>query len=103
MGTPGRRPDRRAPVPPTTRKAGTGMDIAIDHDKCMGAGQCALIAPEVFDQDETDGHALLLLEQPGSEHHEAIRDASYSCPLGAITLHEHEHEHEHAVEAEVEG
>ncbi|WP_179201447.1 ferredoxin, partial [Streptomyces scabiei] len=26
------------------------MDIAIDHDRCIGAGQCALIAPEVFDQ-----------------------------------------------------
>ncbi|MHB9864394.1 ferredoxin [Streptomyces sp. YIM S03343] len=87
MGSPGG-PYRRASVPPTTRKADTGMDIAIDHDKCMGAGQCALIAPEVFDQDETDGHALLLVERPGSEHHEAIRDAGYSCPLGAITVHE---------------
>ncbi|MER6441385.1 MULTISPECIES: ferredoxin [unclassified Streptomyces] len=62
------------------------MDIAIDHDKCMGAGQCVLIAPEVFDQDETDGRALLLIERPGSDHHEAIREAHESCPLGAITL-----------------
>ncbi|MFE5141999.1 ferredoxin [Streptomyces fagopyri] len=64
------------------------MDIAIDQDKCMGAGQCVLIAPEVFDQDETDGRALLLIERPGRDHHEAIREAHESCPLGAITLRE---------------
>ncbi|WP_128376157.1 ferredoxin [Streptomyces cavernae] len=64
------------------------MDIVIDRDKCMGAGQCVLIAPEVFDQDEADGRALLLVERPGTEQHEAVREAHESCPLGAITLRE---------------
>ncbi|MEU3985433.1 ferredoxin [Streptomyces sp. NPDC026672] len=64
------------------------MDIVIDQDKCMGTGGCVMIAPEVFDQDETDGRALLLLERPGSEHDKAVREAYESCPLGAISLRE---------------
>ncbi|GAB3963662.1 ferredoxin [Streptomyces sparsus] len=62
------------------------MDIVIDHGKCIGAGQCALIAPEVFDQRADDGLAVLVEEHPGSEHLEAVREAGESCPLGAITL-----------------
>ncbi|GAA0915578.1 hypothetical protein GCM10009574_018210 [Streptomyces asiaticus] len=31
------------------------MKITVDEEKCCGAGQCVLIAPEVFDQREEDG------------------------------------------------
>ncbi|MFI0240549.1 ferredoxin [Streptomyces sp. NPDC016845] len=63
------------------------MDIAIDHDKCIGAGQCALIAPEVFDQRD-DGMALLLVERPGAAQAPAVREAAESCPLSAISVAE---------------
>ncbi|OIJ87854.1 ferredoxin [Streptomyces monashensis] len=63
------------------------MDIAIDHDRCIGAGQCALIAPEVFDQGD-DGLALLLVDRPGAAQAPAVREASESCPLNAITVTE---------------
>ncbi|WP_394427909.1 ferredoxin [Streptomyces sp. SGAir0957] len=63
------------------------MDIAIDHDKCIGAGQCALIAPEVFDQRD-DGMALLLVDRPGAAQAPAVREAAESCPLSAITVAE---------------
>lgn len=39
------------------------MRIAIDTDRCIGAGQCALTAPGVFTQDD-DGFSALL---PGRE------------------------------------
>ncbi|MGW6548492.1 ferredoxin, partial [Streptomyces massasporeus] len=39
------------------------MRIDIDQDVCIGAGQCALTAPDVFTQDD-DGYSTLL---PGAE------------------------------------
>ncbi|GAA1305767.1 hypothetical protein GCM10009647_024660 [Streptomyces sanglieri] len=40
------------------------MKIDIDQDKCVGAGQCVLVAPEVFGQRDEDGVAVLLTEDP---------------------------------------
>ncbi|MEV5431938.1 ferredoxin [Streptomyces sp. NPDC052701] len=62
------------------------MDIAIDHERCIGAGQCVLIAPEVFDQDEHDGLAVLRAERPGPGQYPAVREAQDACPRGAIAL-----------------
>ncbi|MEU5637565.1 ferredoxin [Streptomyces rishiriensis] len=61
------------------------MDIAIDHDKCIGAGQCAFVAPEVFDQGD-DGLALLLVDRPAAAHVSAVREAAESCPMSAISV-----------------
>jgi len=33
------------------------MKITVDEAKCRGAGQCVLVAPEMFDQREDDGVA----------------------------------------------
>ncbi|MEV0211194.1 ferredoxin [Streptomyces sp. NPDC050788] len=64
------------------------MHIDIDKDVCIGAGQCALAAPNVFTQDD-DGFSMLL---PSSENGTAedpmTREASRACPVGAITLSE---------------
>ena len=38
------------------------MRVAVDQDKCCGAGKCVLLAPEVFDQREDDGVVVLLDE-----------------------------------------
>lgn len=64
------------------------MKIAVDKDKCCGAGTCVLVAPEVFDQGEDDGIVMLLDEQPGEEHHAAVREAAGVCPAGAISVTE---------------
>ncbi|MDX2528870.1 ferredoxin [Streptomyces europaeiscabiei] len=63
------------------------MDIAIDHDRCIGAGQCALIAPEVFDQRD-DGLALLLVERPDDARLADVREAVESCPMSALSVGE---------------
>lgn len=39
------------------------MKISVDTEKCCGAGQCVLVAPEIFDQDE-DGIVILLDPAP---------------------------------------
>ncbi|TPQ23564.1 ferredoxin [Streptomyces sporangiiformans] len=62
------------------------MEIVIDRDKCMGAGQCVLAAPEVFDQHEQDGRALLLVERPDRSRLDAVLEARDTCPLSAIRL-----------------
>lgn len=62
------------------------MEIVIDHDKCMGAGQCVLAAAEIFDQNEEDGRAIVLLPRPGRHLAEAVYEARDTCPLSAITV-----------------
>ncbi|MGW8378134.1 ferredoxin [Streptomyces sp. ODS28] len=64
------------------------MNISVDEEKCCGAGQCVLVAPEVFDQREEDGIVLLLAQSPARDTHEAVREAAAVCPTGAITLDE---------------
>jgi ferredoxin len=54
----------------------------------MGVGQCAVIAPEVFDQGEQDALVVLLDASPPHELHGAIRDAALSCPSATIAVHE---------------
>ncbi|GAA2936224.1 ferredoxin [Streptomyces mexicanus] len=60
------------------------MHIDIDKDLCIGAGQCALAAPQVFTQDD-DGFSALL---PGHEDDDGplVREAARACPVGAITV-----------------
>lgn len=64
------------------------MKISVDEDKCCGAGQCVLLAPEVFDQREDDGVVLLLDPEPAPDRHAAVREAAAVCPAGAITVHD---------------
>jgi ferredoxin len=64
------------------------MRIAVDLEKCIGAGQCALVAPEVFDQREDDGVVVVLTEAPGDDLKAAVREAVMLCPAQVISLDE---------------
>ncbi|MEU4654028.1 ferredoxin [Streptomyces sp. NPDC023723] len=64
------------------------MKITVDEEKCCGAGQCVLIAPEVFDQRDEDGIVVLLADAPPAERHTAVREAAGVCPAAAIHLDE---------------
>ncbi|NDZ78974.1 ferredoxin [Streptomyces sp. SID10853] len=63
------------------------MHITIDEDKCCGAGQCVLVAPEIFDQRDEDGVVVLLNDEPASGQHGAAREAASVCPAAAIGIH----------------
>ncbi|MEV8546922.1 ferredoxin [Streptomyces sp. NPDC051572] len=64
------------------------MKISLDVDKCCGAGQCVLVAPEVFDQRDEDGIVVLLTDEPPLDTHGSVREAAAICPAAVIGVHE---------------
>ncbi|OJF16275.1 ferredoxin [Couchioplanes caeruleus] len=61
------------------------MRITVSTQTCVGAGQCVLSAPDVFDQDD-DGVVEVLDAEPGAGHAEAVYLARDLCPAGAVTV-----------------
>ncbi|WP_261555736.1 MULTISPECIES: ferredoxin [Frankia] len=62
------------------------MRIVADRDRCIGAGNCVMTAPEVFDQDD-DGLVAPLVDEvhpvdPASV--DAARQAVARCPATAL-------------------
>jgi ferredoxin len=62
------------------------MRISVDTERCCGAGQCVLAAPEIFDQREEDGIVVLLTAEAPPELYAAVEDAAQICPAGVIAL-----------------
>ncbi|MEO8830388.1 ferredoxin [Lapillicoccus sp.] len=67
-----------APAKPEVR-------IEVEIDQCVGGGQCVLAAPELFDQDETDG-TVILLRQPEADEFEDAEQAERVCPGRALRV-----------------
>lgn len=61
------------------------MSVSVRADACVGAGQCALVAPAVFDQDD-DGIVILLDDEPLGADRVAAERASRLCPALAIAV-----------------
>ncbi|MFJ8637337.1 ferredoxin [Streptomyces sp. NPDC093568] len=61
------------------------MRVSVDPAKCCAAGQCVLTAPDVFDQAD-DGTAVVLIGEPGAEHHAVVQEAAAVCPGMAIQV-----------------
>lgn len=53
---------------------------------CCGAGNCVLTVPGVFDQDDAQGLVVLLVPEPPAALYDAVHDAVYRCPSGAIEI-----------------
>ncbi|MDF3290529.1 MULTISPECIES: ferredoxin [Streptomyces] len=66
------------------------MRIRIDRGRCQGAGQCALHAPELFDQSDEDGMVVVLDDQPPPELRDKARLAEQLCPNSVIRVLEEE-------------
>ncbi|PWI42531.1 ferredoxin [Streptomyces sp. ICBB 8177] len=64
------------------------MRVSVDRERCCGAGQCVVHAPDVFDQSEDDGMVVLLNERPSDASAADVRLAAHLCPAGAITVTE---------------
>jgi ferredoxin len=61
------------------------MRIKADTNLCVGSGQCVLIEPAVFDQDD-DGIVALLTDQPGDQRAAQARHAVTLCPSRALSI-----------------
>ncbi|MFD9357086.1 ferredoxin [Streptomyces sp. NPDC060031] len=61
------------------------MRIDIDTAVCIGAGQCALTAPEVFTQDD-DGFSELVPGHEDGNGSRLVREAARACPVSAISV-----------------
>lgn len=62
------------------------VEVQVDQDGCVSAGQCVMAAPEVFDQREDDGVVVLLDAHPPQEQLEAVRRAEFLCPAAVIAV-----------------
>ena len=63
------------------------MKVSVDRDLCIGAGNCALTAPAVFDQNADEAVVILLDESPPESEIPAVRLAVDRCPAAVIQLH----------------
>ncbi|HKN54819.1 MAG TPA: ferredoxin [Amycolatopsis sp.] len=64
------------------------MKIIADTGKCVGAGQCVLTEPMLFDQNEDDGTVIVLDDTPEGDLAAKAREAVLVCPSQALTLQE---------------
>ena len=62
------------------------MKVQVDPQRCQGHTLCAMIAPQVFELDDIDGHATALSEDVPADQEEKVTEAVQSCPERAITL-----------------
>jgi ferredoxin len=62
------------------------MKVAVDRDRCIGAGMCVLTAPDVFDQDSDEAVVVLLDESPPETARPAVEQAVGRCPAAVIRL-----------------
>jgi ferredoxin len=63
------------------------MRISVDTNRCVGAGQCVLTAPEFFDQND-DAIVQVLSDTPDESARKLVTHAVELCPSGAITVHD---------------
>ncbi|MEU1804470.1 ferredoxin [Streptomyces sp. NPDC019937] len=62
------------------------MRVEVDRARCRGAGQCALHAPELFDQSEDDGMVVVLDDHPAPALRGKARLAARLCPNSVIRV-----------------
>jgi ferredoxin len=61
--------------------------LLVDDSRCIGAGHCARLAPDVFDQDQDTGTVVLTGDLTDAD---GAADAAVGlCPSGAIRWSDH--------------
>ena len=62
------------------------MRVSADQQVCVAAGICASMAPEIFDQRDSDGKVVVLDGRPAAHLHGSAQEAAEYCPAFAITV-----------------
>lgn len=60
------------------------MKVRVESARCQGHTLCSMIAPEVFELDDVDGHAHAVDERVPDELRGSVDEAVRSCPEQAI-------------------
>ena len=59
-----------------------GKKVAIDTEECLGCESCVELCPEVFEMDEEEEKAIVILQEGGDEA--CIEEAIETCPAECI-------------------
>lgn len=62
------------------------LQVRVDERRCQGHTLCAMIAPQVFELDDVDGHAHAVSGDVPTELRIEASDAARSCPEQAIVI-----------------
>jgi ferredoxin len=62
------------------------LKIAADREQCIGSGNCVLVAPDVFDQDDEEALVVLRTSTPPEELRGKVNQAIGGCPVRALSL-----------------
>lgn len=62
------------------------MTLRVDAGRCQGHTMCKIIAPDLFELDEIDGHSRAVVAEPSGDQLQRARTAATSCPEGAIAV-----------------
>ncbi|HZA57735.1 MAG TPA: ferredoxin [Solirubrobacterales bacterium] len=60
------------------------MKVVVDMNLCQSHGECAVVAPEVFELGDDD--VLRWEEDVGEELREKVEEAVERCPMMAIRI-----------------
>jgi ferredoxin len=60
------------------------MKVLVDMNLCQSHGECAVVAPEVFELGDDD--VLRWKEDVGEELREKVEEAVERCPMMAISI-----------------
>ncbi|GAB2982223.1 ferredoxin [Amycolatopsis acidiphila] len=62
------------------------MRIAVDAQRCQGHALCAVVAPDLFDLSEEDGHAVPWAAAVPAGREAEAEHAEAGCPERAVEL-----------------
>jgi ferredoxin len=62
------------------------VKVRVDPERCQGHTLCSMIAPEMFELDEIDGHSSPVSEDVPAGQEAGAREAARSCPEQAISV-----------------
>ena len=61
------------------------MKVHADRDVCIQAGNCVMVADNLFDQDD-DGIVVVLVDDIPVDEEDRARQAVKLCPSQALTI-----------------
>ncbi|MFV2174582.1 ferredoxin [Actinomadura sp. LOL_016] len=60
--------------------------MRVDSERCQGHTLCAMIAPEIFELRDVDGHSSVVQEDVPQDQEAQVIEAVNSCPERAISI-----------------